>query len=519
MENYEVLRTIGTGSFGEALLVRNVQEEKQYVMKRIIITGMKDEEKKSSLKEVQVLRMLKHPNVIGYRESFLSPRHLVIIMDFADGGDLHSIIHDSEGEYMLEEDILDLFIQIAQGLSHIHENNILHRDLKTQNIFLTKDNVVKLGDFGISKVLTSHTDVAKTMIGTPFYLSPEMCEDKPYDFKSDIWALGCVLYEMATLRHAFTGQNLPALIMKILKGKYPPIPEQYSSELRELIDSMLQLNPENRPTIQHILSLPFLKSRLSNVQERLESESVQSRVRNYGKQGTFIARQQEQLKQLEEQLRPLNIPESPRRNKQVNDDKQDRIGQAINERRKGRKKMMEGKYPSAQNLSNQPIDFPADPDSKAKHDKIWKEKQETQRKKQELEEKRRRESRERFLKEQEEKRARKREQEKKREEFKKKKKELFEEKKQERIEKEKQRKKTLQNIAKHRRQIKNARSKIKKAENFNESFFQNKIEENESSINSKQDDSIQKHETEEIQEDKKAKKKEREKERKEEKEG
>ena len=128
------------------------------------------------------------------------------------GGDLFQVIQSANGRHFKEDLILDWFIQIALALKHVHDNNILHRDLKTQNIFVTKQNIIKLGDFGIAKVLSTGKEFAKTVIGTPYSLSPEICEDEPYNQKSDIWALGCVLYELTTLKHAFEGQVCPVHI-------------------------------------------------------------------------------------------------------------------------------------------------------------------------------------------------------------------------------------------------------------------------------------------------------------------
>jgi NIMA (never in mitosis gene a)-related kinase len=130
---------------------------------------------------------------------------------------------------------LDLFVQICLALKHVHDRKILHRDLKTQNIFLTKKDLIKLGDFGIARVLHNTNELAKTAIGTPYYLSPEICENKPYNNKSDIWSLGCILYEMATLRHAFEAGDMKGLVLKILRGSYPPLPTWYSKDLRTLV--------------------------------------------------------------------------------------------------------------------------------------------------------------------------------------------------------------------------------------------------------------------------------------------
>jgi NIMA (never in mitosis gene a)-related kinase len=181
-------------------------------------------------------------------------------MDYADGGDLYTKINERKkmGVLWSESFILDLFVQICVALKHVHDCRILHRDLKTQNIFLTSKGEVKMGDFGISRVLQHTYDCARTAIGTPYYLSPEICQDQPYNQKSDIWSLGCMLYEIVTLNHAFDATSMKGLVMKILRGNYPPIAKTYSKELTELISSLLKKNPDERPSVNQILSNPYL---------------------------------------------------------------------------------------------------------------------------------------------------------------------------------------------------------------------------------------------------------------------
>ena len=152
---------------------------------------------------------------------------------------------------------------MSLALYYLHEKKILHRDLKTQNIFL-KHGRVRLGDFGIAKILDSTRDFANTCIGTPYYMSPELFKYKPYSYKSDIWALGCILYEMCNLRHAFDAQSLNGLAVKILKGSYPALTTTYSKQLRDLITKMLSINPKQRPTIWDIINKSFIKKKIIN---------------------------------------------------------------------------------------------------------------------------------------------------------------------------------------------------------------------------------------------------------------
>ncbi|XP_062281003.1 serine/threonine-protein kinase Nek1-like [Scomber scombrus] len=144
---------------------------------------MSTEKKQKARKEVKVLSKMSHPNIVQYKESFEEGDCLYIVMDYCEGGDLSKKIKSQEGKLFPEQQILDWFVQICLALKHIHDKNILHRDIKPQNIFLTKDGTVQLGDFGIARVLNSTAELATTCIGTPLYVSPEICENKPYNNK------------------------------------------------------------------------------------------------------------------------------------------------------------------------------------------------------------------------------------------------------------------------------------------------------------------------------------------------
>jgi len=270
MERYVRVKKIGEGSYGRALLVRKKQDGKHYVIKEIGISKMGRKDREEARKEVRVLSQMKHPNIVTYQESFEDGGCLYIVMDYCDGGDLYRKINEQRGKLFLEEQIMSWFVQLALALKHVHDRKILHRDIKSQNIFLTRAGVVKLGDFGIARVLNSTVELARTCIGTPYYLSPEICENRPYNNKSDIWALGCVLYELTTLKHAFEAGNMRNLVLKIVRGSYPSVSTRYSKDLRSLIDSCLRHTPRNRPSVNAILRLPFVQQRI----ETFLSETV-----------------------------------------------------------------------------------------------------------------------------------------------------------------------------------------------------------------------------------------------------
>ncbi|XP_051511648.1 serine/threonine-protein kinase Nek1-like isoform X2 [Myxocyprinus asiaticus] len=262
MDKYERLKKIGEGSFGKAILVKSRADGRQYVIKEIGISRMSNKERQESRKEVSVLANMSHPNIVQYKESFEESGCLYIVMDYCEGGDLFKKINNQKGSLFQEEQILDWFVQICLALKHVHDRKILHRDIKSQNIFLTKDGTVQLGDFGIARVLNSTVELARTCIGTPYYLSPEICENKPYNNKSDIWALGCVLYEMCTLKHAFEAGNMKNLVLKIIRGSYPLVSVHYSLDLRSLLAQLFKRNPRERPSVSAILDKPFLARRI-----------------------------------------------------------------------------------------------------------------------------------------------------------------------------------------------------------------------------------------------------------------
>ena len=211
----------------------------------------------------QVMSSLQHPYITRFFQSLQCLEELVIVMEYCAGGDLRAIINQRNGVFFREERILDWFTQLCLAVKYMHDKNILHRDIKSQNIFLTQTGKIKLGDFGISKTLDCSKDLANTCIGTPYYMSPEICTNKPYNSKSDIWALGCVLYEMAALKHPFQAICMKSLLMKIIKGSFSPIPAKFSWDFKSLIRQILQKDPKARPSIASILAKTLLIDKVS----------------------------------------------------------------------------------------------------------------------------------------------------------------------------------------------------------------------------------------------------------------
>ncbi|XP_055016837.1 serine/threonine-protein kinase Nek4 isoform X2 [Boleophthalmus pectinirostris] len=278
MNNYIFVKVVGRGSYGEVHLVKHKTDRKQYVIKKLNLKTSSKRERRSAEQEAQLLSQLRHPNIVTYRESWEGDDCLLyIVMGFCEGGDLYHRLKQQKGELLPERQVVEWFVQIAMALQYLHERNILHRDLKTQNIFLTKTNIIKVGDLGIARVLENQNDMASTLIGTPYYMSPELFSNKPYNHKSDVWALGCCVYEMSTLKHAFNAKDMNSLVYRIVEGKLPQMPYRYDPQLGDLIRSMLSKRPEDRPDVKHILRQPYIKRQISLFLEATKEKTSKSK--------------------------------------------------------------------------------------------------------------------------------------------------------------------------------------------------------------------------------------------------
>ena len=266
-EKYELIEIIGQGMYGKVYKALNKYENKYYAIKTLNFQNISQKERLNIEIEINLLQELKHPNIVLYKESYIDKnQNLNIVTTFCEGGDLYQKIFKSQKNYFQEKEIINALIQLLLGLSYIHDKKIVHRDIKTKNIFIQNKHTLRIGDFGIAKIFNSNnnnnnknTNLNK-MVGTPLYMAPECFkQNKKYSYKSDIWSLGCCIYEMCNLKHAFEGQFFPAVSIKISEGKRLPLNKIYSTELRNIIDSMLNLNPRNRPTIASLIEKTFLK--------------------------------------------------------------------------------------------------------------------------------------------------------------------------------------------------------------------------------------------------------------------
>ena len=264
MNDFQIISKLGEGAYSTVFKVKRNVDDKIYALKKVKLLNLSEKEKENSLNEVRILASVKSNFVVGYKDSFFDEKDntLCIVMEFADRGDLYQKIvqHKKSAKFFEESDIWRIFIQLVKGLKALHDLKILHRDMKSANVFLFSNGSAKLGDLNVSKV--ARRGLGYTQTGTPYYASPEVWKDKPYDHKSDVWSLGCVLYEMITLRPPFRAQDMEGLFNKVCKGQFSRIPERFSDDLFKIVQFLLQVNPIMRPNCEQILNHPIIMKRI-----------------------------------------------------------------------------------------------------------------------------------------------------------------------------------------------------------------------------------------------------------------
>ena len=282
LSDFTMGKQLGKGAFGAVYQVTRKEDSKTYAMKIVKISSLSLKEREAALNEIRILASLQHPNIIGYKEAFFddNSKTLNIVMEYADDGDIEKKIKENIKYHRIfdENTIWNWTIQILEGLKYLHDNKIMHRDLKCANIFLMKNGLLKLGDLNVSKI--TKAGMAQTQTGTPYYCAPEIWEDKPYDYKCDIWSIGCIIYEICTLRPPFRGTNLRDLYNNIKKGFYMPIGYNYSNDLKKIISMLLVVDAKNRMNTEQIINSEIVQKKINSSKNEIIFDIVEKGKNN-----------------------------------------------------------------------------------------------------------------------------------------------------------------------------------------------------------------------------------------------
>jgi NIMA (never in mitosis gene a)-related kinase len=266
LDNYEIIKQIGEGGYGKVFLAKSIDDGQSCVIKRISLSGLSAQELRYLNLESKVmenmLENMQSSYLIQLIESSVENEELILVMEYAEGGDLYAKIqeHQKSNQYISEEQIVKWITQAALGICDMHSKGILHRDIKDENIFLTADGDIRIGDFGLCHVFDEKTESSRrahSFVGTEIFMSPErlLNSKEGYDDRADVWALGVILYELLALHHPFDYDNISRkeMIQNTMQGFYKPIPLHYSDEMAILVDRMLERDPEYRYNIIGVL--------------------------------------------------------------------------------------------------------------------------------------------------------------------------------------------------------------------------------------------------------------------------
>ena len=264
LSKYEIIQEMGRGAFSTVYKIKSKSDNTIYCLKKINIKKTPDRKN-----EVNILSKLNHPNLVKYISSYEDEEGIYIIMEFCIYGDLYSLLHivKKKKVYVNEEIIWDIAYQCLLGLEYLHSNQIIHRDIKLLNIFMSKNKIVKIGDMGMSKILDKK-EMKLSRVGTPLFLAPELIKKEKYDFKADIWSLGCSIYHLAKTIPPFNDENLVKLGQAIINDNPPKLPECYSEELGNFINKLMTKNKKHRPTAAEALELIP-----SKIKDKFENEN------------------------------------------------------------------------------------------------------------------------------------------------------------------------------------------------------------------------------------------------------
>ena len=255
LDRYHVLEIIGEGSFGKVFKGRRKHCGQIVALKFIPISGRSPNDLEALRQEINILRTLQHPNIVLMLDYFETDTDIIVVTEFAQG-ELFEILEDDRS--LPEEEVRSIAYQLVQALYYLHDNRIIHRDMKPQNVLIGAGSRVMLCDFGFARAMSHHTTVLTSIKGTPLYMSPELVQELPYDHRADLWSLGIILFELVAGQPPFYTNNIYTLISLIVQQDVQ-YPAHISPSFRSFLSGLLTKRPEYRLSWPHLLKHPFIR--------------------------------------------------------------------------------------------------------------------------------------------------------------------------------------------------------------------------------------------------------------------
>ena len=275
LKGFTEIKQIGHGSYGSVYKARRHSDNTIYAVKVVNLTHCNQKEIRDSLNEIRIMASFSSPFIIRFYEAFCDNKRLCIVTEYSRLGDLAHLIErrKKKNKPFTEDQIWCYFLQMLSGLHNLHSTGVIHRDLKSANILLSAPDLIKIADLGISTVLQT-TQLARTQIGTPLYLAPEVWKKRPYNQKCDIWSLGVLLYEMMTFHYPFPGRSNSDIAHRVCRGTYTIPQSKYSADLLFVLRKLLQVNPVIRPSTKELMNMQVIKDRLNMLDSFIEQDAL-----------------------------------------------------------------------------------------------------------------------------------------------------------------------------------------------------------------------------------------------------
>jgi len=260
--DFKVARLLGKGSFGAVYKAIRHSDGFEYAIKKVNVKDFSMRERQEAVNEIRLLASLFHPNIIRYCEAFTEKQNIYIVTEYAKRGDLDRCIRRRKDKRQVfkESKVWCYFLQILDGLRYLHKQDILHRDLKPKNIFISSKDLIRIGDLGSCKLMKSR--FTRTQVGTPYYMPPEIWQRMSYNHKCDVWSLGCVLFELCALCPPFQAHDINGLRRQVCNAPTPRMPSRYSHDLASLVSRMLSKHGNYRPSVEEIYQSPHAQNNM-----------------------------------------------------------------------------------------------------------------------------------------------------------------------------------------------------------------------------------------------------------------